>query len=180
MSKSLSPQYLLLGEILRPHGIRGELRMRVMTDYPEHITTRELVYLGDDPNANTAKQYQVQHMRMHKGYALLKLKDIDDRNHAELLRNLLVMVHIDDAVPLEDDEVYLYQLIGVTVRTDTGEVLGEISDVLETGANDVYIVQGQTYGEILIPVTDETIIATDIDDGVVIVSLPDGLLPDVE
>jgi 16S rRNA processing protein RimM len=93
---------------------------------------------------------------------------------------MLVMIHIDDAVPLEDDEIYLYQLIGMTVRTNTGEVLGEISDVLETGANDVYVVQGQTYGEILIPVTAETIIATDIDAGEVLVSLPGGLLPDVE
>jgi 16S rRNA processing protein RimM len=169
-----------LGEILRPHGIRGELRMRVLTDFPEHITRRGHVYLGDNPNVTSAKQYQVQHMRMHQGYALLKLKNIDNRNHAELLRDLFVMVHINDAVPLEDDEIYLYQLIGVTVQTTDGEVLGEISDVLETGANDVYVVQGPTYGEILIPVTDETVIATDIDDGVVIISLPDGLLPERE
>ena len=180
MSKFLTPKYLLLGEILRPHGIRGELRMRVLTDYPEHITTRDHIFLGDDPNASTAKPYQVQHMRMHKGYALLKLKDIEDRNQAELLRDLLVMVRMGDAIPLEDDEIYLYQLIGMTARTDAGEDLGEIADVLETGANDVYVVQGQTYGEILIPVTDETIIATDIEQGVVIVSLPDGLLPDLE
>jgi len=153
--------------------------MRVLTDYPEHIITRKHVYLGDNPNTNTAKQYLVEHMRMHQGYALLKLKDIDDRTHAEFLRNLLVMVHIDDAVPLEDDEIYLYQLIGMTARTDTGEVLGEISDVLETGANDVYIVQSQIYGEILIPVTDETIIDTNIDDGMIIISLPEGLLPDL-
>jgi 16S rRNA processing protein RimM len=154
--------------------------MRVLTDFPEHITAREYIYLGNDPTANTAKPYQVQHMRMHKGYALLKLKDIDDRNHAERLRDLLVMVHIDDAVPLDDDEIYLFQLIGMVAQTTNGEVLGEISDVLETGANDVYVVQSPTYGEILIPVTDETIIATEIDDGVVIVSLPDGLLPELE
>lgn len=180
MSKSLSPQYLLLGEILRPHGIRGELRMRVMTDYPDQIATREYIYLGDDPNANTAKPYQVQQLRMHKGYALLKLKDIDDRNHAELLRNLLVMVHINDAVPLEEDEVYLFQLIGLTARTEDGEVLGIISDVLETGANDVYVVQGQAYGEVLIPVTEETIISTNTERGEVLVALPDGLLPNRE
>jgi 16S rRNA processing protein RimM len=154
--------------------------MRVLTDFPEHITKRAHVYLGNDPTATTAKPYQVQHMRMHKGYALLKLKDIDDRNHAELLRDLLVMVHIDDAVPLDDDEIYLFQLIGMVAQTTNGEVLGEISDVLETGANDVYVVQSPTYGEILIPVTDETIVATEIDDGVVIVSLPDGLLPELE
>jgi 16S rRNA processing protein RimM len=178
LNKYQSPKYLLLGEVLRPHGILGELRVRVMTDYPERIPDLEFVYLGKSPNTTTAKQYRVRHMRMHKGYALLKLETIDDRNKAELLRKLLVMVPIADAVPLEDDEIYLFQLIGMSVQTEDGEMLGKIIDVLETGANDVYIVRGEAYGEVLIPVIDETILETNVADGVVIVHLPDGLLPD--
>lgn len=173
-----SPQYLLLGEIVRPHGVRGELKMRVLTDYPERIAQLNAVYLATDSNAKRPARYTVSGLRMHQDDALLTLKQVEDRNQAELLRGMYVMVDVRDAVPLADDEVYLYQLIGMKVRTVDGESLGEITDVLETGANDVYIVQGEAYGEVLIPVTDETIVETDTDSGVVTVKLPEGLLPD--
>lgn len=172
----MAPEYLLLGEILRPHGIRGELRMRILTDFPERIDKLETVYLGRGPQAPQVSPYRVQHMRMHQKYGLLKLETINDRIDAERLRDLFVMVHIADAVPLEEDEIYLYQLIGLTVYTQDGQILGSISDVLETGANDVYVVESPQHGEILIPVTDETIVSTDIEAGAVTVILPDGLL----
>jgi 16S rRNA processing protein RimM len=171
------PRFLLLGEILRPHGVRGEVRMRLLTDYPERISHLEHVYIGSSPDAAEPVRHVVQHMRMHQNYGLLKLKTIDDRNAAERLRALMVMVTLEDAVPLEADEIYLYQLINLTVQTETGETLGVITDVLETGANDVYIIDSPAYGEVLIPVTDETIIKTDIEAGIVIVQLPEGLLP---
>lgn len=171
------PTYLLLGEVLRPHGIQGELRVRLLTDYPERIAQLPHVYLGKNPDDRKAVRYAVEHMRMHQDYGLLKLKSILDRSQAELMRGLFVMVRFEDAVPLEDDEIYLFQLIGMVVQTEAGEHLGEIVDVLETGANDVYIIRSDTYGEVLIPVTDETLIETDTDAGVLIVRLPDGLLP---
>ena len=87
------------------------------------------------------------------------------------------MVAIADAVPLEDGEFYLYQLMGLTVRTQQGQMLGSIIDLIETGANDVYVVNSEQYGEVLIPVTDETVIETNIQDGYILVSLPEGLLP---
>ncbi|NDJ61257.1 MAG: 16S rRNA processing protein RimM [Chloroflexi bacterium] len=173
-----SPAYLIIGEVLRPHGVRGELRVRVLTDYPERIAELESVYLGTDPNARDIKAFGVEAMRMHQDYVLLKLKAVDDRNQADLLRQLMVMIDIAHAVPLEAGEYYLYQLIGVTVQTDAGETLGEIAEVLETGANDVYLVNSPQYGEVLIPATDETIVSTDIERGVIVVKLPNGLLPD--
>ena len=171
------PRYLLLGEILRPHGVRGELRMRILTAYPERITQLKMGYVGTDPESADASGYQVEHMRMHQDYGLLKLAGIDDRSQAELLRQLFVMVDFQDAVPLDEDEVYLYQLIGLLVETESGEQLGRITEVLETGANDVYIVNGPTYGEILIPVTNQTIVKTDLEAGKLVVNLPEGLLP---
>ena len=171
------PQYLVIGEILRPHGIRGELRMRILTDYPERIPQLEQVYIAEDSQPDSPAAYRVQHMRMHQGYGLLKLQGIDDRDQADLLRGLTVLVAIEDAVPLEEGEFYLYQLIGMSVQTTDGSTLGRITDVLETGANDVYIVDSPQYGEILIPVTDDTILETDIERGVIIVNLPEGLIP---
>jgi 16S rRNA processing protein RimM len=176
-SKSETPEYLILGEILRPHGIRGELRMRILTAYPEHLSELETVYLGRDPYKSTATAYTVEHIRMHQAYALLKFKGIDDRDQADRLRTLYVMTTLEDAVPLEDDEFYLYQLIGMTVKTDNGATLGTLTEVLETGANEVYIVDSPQYGEVLIPVLDETILKIDPDTNLVIVKLPEGLLP---
>ena len=153
--------------------------MRVWTDYPERITSLKYIYLGNDPYLQNAATYHVQHIRIHQGYGLLKLEGVDDRNQAELLRALLIMVDINDAIPLEDDEIYLYQLIGMRIQSVTGQELGIVSEILETGANDVYIVQSKDYGEILIPATSETVLEINSEDGVITVQLPDGLLPNL-
>ncbi len=173
------PAYLLLGEILRPHGVMGEVKMRVLTAYPERLSELESVFLGSSPDGDDAREYAVERVRMNREYALVKLREIHDRTEADKIRDLYVMVELEDAIPLEEDEFYLYQLIGLTVKTVEGETLGALTEVLETGANDVYIVDSPQYGEVLIPATPETIIQTDISGGVVIVKLPDGLLPSI-
>ncbi len=171
------PKYLLIGAILRPHGVIGEVRMKVITHYPERLRELKTVYLATAPDSPKVTEHQLEHVRMHQEYALMKFKGINDRNQADMLRQLVVMVAIGDAIPLDEGEHYLYQLIGLTVQTEAGEVLGKLTDVLETGANDVYIVDSPQYGEVLIPATDETIKSTDVETGLMVVALPDGLLP---
>ncbi len=171
------PQHLLIGEILRPHGVIGEVRMKVITHYPERLPQLKVVYLATSMDSPKITSYDLERMRMHQGYALMKFKGIDDRDQADRLRQLVVMVAIGDAIPLDDGEVYLYQLVGLTVQTQEGETLGKLTEVLETGANDVYIIDSPKYGEVLIPATSHTILSTDIKSGIMIVSLPDGLLP---
>lgn len=178
MPDPTGPAYLILGRVLRPHGIQGELRIHLMTDYPERINDLEQVWLGKDPYRAEASPYQVVHMRLHQQeYGLLQLKGITDRGQADRLRGLLVMVDLEHAVPLEEDEFYLYQLIGLSVHTQDGQPLGTLEEVLETGANDVYIVRGGPHGELLIPATEHTIIEVDLDSGRLIVDPPEGLLP---
>ncbi len=171
------PRFLVLGEILRPHGIRGELKIRILTDYPERLAQLDVVYIGDDPTMEDATGYHVQHIRPQNEYGLLKLEDVNTRDQADLLRDLYVMVALEDAVPLEEGEFYIYQLIGLTVQTEDGQHLGTLTDVLETGANDVYVVDSPGYGEILIPALPNTIIETSIETGLVVVKLPEGTLP---
>lgn len=171
------PDFLLLGEVLRPHGLRGELRVRLLTDYPERIEGLAQVYLATDVQGKDARARAVQHMRMHQRYGLLKLDGVDDRNEAELLRELKVLVAIEDAVPLENGEFYLFQLIGLRVLTGEDCELGLVRDIIETGANDIYIVDSPEHGEVLIPATAETILETNIADGFLRVQLPAGLLP---
>jgi 16S rRNA processing protein RimM len=173
-----TPRYLLLGEILRPHGVRGEMRLKILTDYPERIADIETVYIGQGSQDEYARPYRVESARFHKKYLLLKVQELPDRDAVEPFRGLYVMIDVENAVPLEDDEIYLYELIGLTVQTDDGDTLGNISDVLETGANDVYIVNSPRYGEILVPAHDETLLDVNLEEKTVTMQLPDGLLPD--
>ena len=170
------PPFLLLGRVLRPHGVRGEVRIEVLTAYPERIVPGRRVFIGPDPqDPHSATTHTVTRSRKHQKMLILQLEDIADRGAAETLRGQFVMVTLDDAVPLEEGEFYLFQLIGLAVYTDEGEHLGRITDVIETGANDVYVVRGPR-GEVLLPAIDECILELDIEGGKVTVHLLEGLL----
>ncbi len=162
---------------MRPHGVVGEMRVRLMTDYPERLKLHKQILLGHDPMKAEAKVHEVVATRFHQDHWLIRLRGVDDRNQAELLRGLYVMTELSNAVPLDDDEFYLYELIGMTVETQDGLVLGKLVDIMETGANDVFIVQGERFGEILIPAHDQTLVDIDRDQQRIFMALPDGLLP---
>jgi 16S rRNA processing protein RimM len=174
-----APVFLILGRILRPHGIRGELRLQIVTQFPERISSLEKVYIGEDPyDADSATVFEIDGARRHHDQVLVRLKEITTRNEAEIYRNQLLMVAFEDAVPLEDDEYYLFQIIGADVVTKDGTKLGRVSEILETGANDVFLVKGGIYGEVLVPDIDDVVLDIDIDRQLVTVDLPPGLLPD--
>jgi len=169
------PPFLLLGQVLRPQGVRGELRVRVLTDYPERIVPGSMLYAGLDPaKPARARRHVVESVRTHQGYLLLKFTDVPDRDAADLLREQYIMVPLADAVPLDEGEFYLYQAIGLAVYTDEGEHLGDVQEIIETGANDVFVVRGER-GEILLPAIDEVIREIDVDAGRMTVHLMEGL-----
>jgi 16S rRNA processing protein RimM len=170
------PKFLLVGEILRPHGLRGELRMRVLADNPKRLSQLDYVYLGLSPDPASLDRRALEGLRFNKEYALLKLESCSNRNEAELLRDKKVMISIDQAAPLEDGQYYLFQLLGLKVVTDNVEV-GHVKEVLQTGANDVYIVESEEYGEVLIPAHEETILNIDFEAEIITMALPEGLLP---
>ena len=170
--------FLLLGKVLRPHGVRGEIRVDIMTAYPERIGPERVVHIGSNPDdPATAAEYKIIQARPHQQYLILQLAGITDRNAADRLREHYVMVPLEEAVPLEADEFYLFQAIGLAVYTDTGESLGQVIEILETGANDVYLVQGPR-GEILLPAIEDCILDIDIEAGKMTVHLLDDLLGD--
>ncbi|MCS6834615.1 MAG: ribosome maturation factor RimM [Anaerolineae bacterium] len=177
MTERPQPHYLILGEIVRAHGVIGEVRLRLVTDYPERLRQLKTVYLGRDPLKPNAQAHELASVRLSSDHCLIRLRDVNDRNQAELLRGLLVMVKIEDAVPLEEDEFYAYELIGMSVQTHDGLSLGTIREVMETGANDVYIINSPDYGELLVPAHGETILKIDLETRTITMSLPDGLLP---
>ncbi|MGD1996321.1 MAG: ribosome maturation factor RimM [Anaerolineae bacterium] len=164
------PRFLAVGRVLRPHGVRGELRVKILTDYPERLSLHRVLYLGTEVHP-----YDVEGIRFHRGAALIKLAGCDDRNAAEELRHQLVQIPIETAIPLEEGEYYHFQVLGAEVVTDQGEPLGRIVEVLETGANDVYVIRGPR-GEVLIPVIEDVVQDLDLEARRIVVTLLPGLL----
>lgn len=170
------PDHLVIGEVLRPHGVRGEVRMRVLTDNREDLPSLEYVYLADSPADKGKNRLDLKSLRFNKAYALLSFNGVDSRDEAEALREKLVLIDIEQATPLEEGQYYLFQLVGMRVVAE-GVELGAIKEVLQTGANDVYIVDSDIHGELLIPAHDETIVSIDFEAQIVSMTLPEGLLP---
>ncbi|MCS7281950.1 MAG: ribosome maturation factor RimM [Anaerolineae bacterium] len=159
-----------MGRILRPHGIRGEVRMEVLTAYPERLPSHRVLYIGPDH-----APYPVEHVRFHQGVALLKFANCNDRTTAETLRGYFVHVPLEEAVPLEEGEYYLFQVIGVEVFSEGGELLGQVVDVLESPAHDIYVVRG-TRGEFLVPAVEEFVRELDLVARRMVVAVMPGLL----
>jgi 16S rRNA processing protein RimM len=100
------PRYLAVGRVARPHGVRGELRVEILTDHPEHLPLRHYYFLADPDRLDHPRQYAVEFARLHRDVLLLKLVGCDSRNEADKLRGALVQVRMEEAVPLEPGEYY--------------------------------------------------------------------------
>lgn len=169
-SRPQPPRYLAIGRVLRPWGVRGEVKVEILTDWPERFALLEHVYLGEE-----AMPCRLERVRLHQGYALLKLAGYDDRSAAEALRGQVVQVPHEEAMPLDEGEYYVYQIEGLEVWTDEGESLGRVVEVLFTGSNEVYVVHGPR-GEVLIPAIADVVLKVDLEDRRLIVHLMDGLI----
>lgn len=176
-SRSPEPSYLVIGQVLRPHGVRGDLRVAILTDYPKRLQRNQHVYLASPASPNRVQQYLIEKVRFHHGVLLLKLANCEDRDAADELRGMLLQIPLEDAVPLSPGEFYPYQIVGLDVISDTGIALGRVVEVLETGANDVYVVVG-SYGELLLPAIEDVILGFDLQDGQMTVHLIPGLMED--
>ena len=161
------PRYLVVGKVVAPWGTRGELKVAILTDFPDRFRELKRVYLGDEP-------WMLEGHRRHGRWIILKLEGCADRNSAEKLRGELVQIPLEEAVPLSEDEYYIYQIVGLEVWTSEGEHLGRVSEVLFTGANEVYVVEGER-GEILVPAIEDVVKEVDLEGGRLIVEPPEGV-----
>ncbi len=165
----MPPDLLPIGRVLRPHGVRGELLLETLTDLPQPLDEVETVYLGE-----AAEPHPLDGVRLHRGQLLIQLKDCPDRNAAELIRGQLVQIRIEASTPPPPGSYYHHQIVGLSVVTETGEALGEVTEILETGANDVYVVAGPN-GELLLPALQSVILKVDLEAKRLTVHLLDGL-----
>lgn len=171
-AKNSEPSFLVIGKILKPHGVRGEVRVAPVTELPERFTWLETIYIG----TVNPQEVVVENARFHNEIILLKLAGVDNREAALKLRGQLLQVPESEGIPLEEGEYYLYQLEGLAVFSDQAEPLGRLTQVIETGANNVFVVVGEK-GELLIPDTADVIQEIDFDTGRMTVHIIPGLRP---
>lgn len=152
----LPPEYLSVGEIVAPFGLRGELKVLLDTDFPELVLAATHLYIGDPPI-----RYAVEWAQQVRGMVRLKLVGCDSREAAEALRGQLVQVLAEEAPSPGEGEYYYHQLIGLEVWSEEGEYLGHVVEVFPTGSNEVLVVRGET-GEILLPAIEEVVRAVDL------------------
>jgi len=175
-SKSSESAFLAVGQLRRPHGVRGEIVMTVWTEFPERLQPGVEVFVGDDH-----KPVHVRSVRWKHEDLLISFEDYPTREDLGGFRNQILMVRADDRPQLEEGELYLHQILGMTVIDDASDrTLGRITEVIETGANDVYIIQDETGVEILIPAIEDVILDINMDTDVIRVHLLPGLLPGLE
>lgn len=146
-----------------------------MTDSPERFERLDAVYVGED----NPRRVEIDSVRYHQGVVLLRLDGYPTRTEAESLRGELLQVPISEAVPLEEGEYFLYQLLGTQVFTNDGRLIGRLIEILETGANNVFVVES-AQRQILLPDIPEVIKEIDIEKGRLVIDPIPGLIDDLD
>lgn len=165
----MKKQYLEAGKIVTTHGIKGEIKIMPYTDYPELLCEFDRLFLGKNH-----EKINVERSRVFKNMVIAKLEGYDTPEAAEKLRNKILYMHRDD-LELDEDTYFIQDLIGIEVSdADSGFVYGKITDVMQTGANDVYVVQGKDR-EYLVPAIPEVVITTNIDENTMTIRPLEGL-----
>lgn len=165
----MKKQYLEAGKIVTTHGIKGEVKIMPYTDYPELLCDFERLFIGKNH-----EEIIVERSRAFKGMVIAKLEGINTPEDAAKLRNKLLYMHRDD-LDLDEDTYFIQDLIGIEVSdADSGFLYGKIADVMQTGANDVYVIKGDDR-EYLVPAIPEVVISTDIDENIMTIRPLKGL-----
>jgi len=165
-------QIFKIGIIASTHGLKGEVKI-----YP---TTSDIHRFNDleDVIVDTGREHlvlEIQQVKFFKKMVILKFKGIDHINDVEKYKGKDLLVTRENAIQLEEDEYFIADLLGVKVNSDDGKT-GTLVDVIETGANDVYVVDFEDIGQVLVPATKECILKVDIEERQMEVHLLDGLL----
>ncbi len=168
----MAEDMLRIGVVSSTHGIRGEVKVFPTTDRPEQFETLDTVFL------DTGKQLltmEIEKVRYFKKMLIVKFKGYDNINDIEPYKGKDLLITRDQAVPLEENEYFIADIIGCRAVTDEGRELGVVDDVLETGANDVFLVKKPDGKELLLPYIEECILAVDLEEKKITVHMMKGL-----
>lgn len=164
----------VIGKIVNTQGIKGEVRVVPSTD---DITRFELLDSVLIMRRGQLEKKEIENVRYHKQFVLLKLKGIDDMTTAEGYKNCEVQIPAEEALPCGEDEYYIRDLYGMSVYNEEGALIGALSDVLFTGANDVYVIQpvDSEKKDILLPAIKQCILEVSVEEKKMVVKIPEGL-----
>ncbi len=162
----------LVGRVLRPQGIKGEVKAEIITSFPEHFKELRQLYIKED---DRWQAWSVEAVRLTGHFVYIKFTDLHSRNDAEKLRNRELYIEQDDLTPLEEDAYYIHDLIGLVAENESGQRLGVITAVEKYPANDVYVVRGDHGREYLIPAIKDVILNIDTQSGRMIIREMEGL-----
>lgn len=154
-----------IGKIVAPHGVRGDVRIMPLTDFPERFRKLKTAFLA------SGTKLTVEGVKYHKQFVLLKFHGLDNMNAVEHLRNQLVHVPESEVVKLPEGQYYQYQIIGLEVFTEDGQVIGKITEILETGSNDVYVAENPGQKPVMIPALKEVVKIIDLENKKMVVKL---------
>jgi len=162
------PEFICIGKIHRAHGIKGDVILDPMTDFPERFRRGRKVYAGEAHTALT-----ISRVREKAPYLLVGFRELEDETQASEFRNQYVYVRTADLPPLPEGEYYFHQLIGLDAMDISGTKVGILADILETGANDVYVIRKDDGTEELIPDIPQCIKKIDIENRSITIDFPE-------
>lgn len=164
---------LKVGVITTTHGVRGEVKVYPTTDEPERFLDLDYVLLD---TRKELRRLDIKNVRFFKNLVILKFDGIDNINDIEKYKGCDLWIPREEAQELAEDEYYIADLLGMKVILDDGTEFGTLKNVMETGANDVYIVDSPGHGEVLLPAIKECILDVDVEANTMTVHLMKGLL----
>ncbi len=164
------PVFLAVGRLRRPHGVQGEMVMDILTGFPERLKAGKNVFVGE-----AHQPVRIVSMRGHDRSLIIRLAGLETPEEAGRYRNAILYVRSTDLPDLPEGEYYHHQLLGLAVVDEAGQRLGTLDHILETGANDVYVVKNADGKELLLPAVEEVILAVDLERGEVRVRPPEWL-----
>ena len=163
-----SQDAVVVGRVTGPWGLLGDVKVESSTDFPERFSPGSVLLLDGRPT-------RVVRSRSHKGAFVVKLDQVNDRTQAESLRGTILSIRRDETRPLPEGTYYYFQIIDMGVWSEDGEYLGAVTQVLSTGANDVYVVRDAGQKEVLIPALEDVVLEVNPAEGRMVVRLPEGL-----
>ena len=164
---------LKVGVITTTHGVRGEVKVYPPTDEPERFLELDYVLLD---TGRELRKLEIKNVKFFKNLVILKFKGVDNINDIEKYKGRDLWIPREEGQELEEDEYYIADLLGMSVVLEDGQEFGTLKDVMETGANDVYIIDSAEHGEVLLPAIKECILDVDLEKNVMTIHLMKGLI----
>jgi len=162
----------LIGTVLKPQGMKGEIKVKPVSPRLERFKLLNKVYLKKE----TLQTYSIETVRLSDKFVYLKFDEVKSRTAAELLRGAEILVEQQELMDLEPDEYFVHDLVGCRVISEEGTELGEIVDVIQLSSNDIYVIQSPTGREILIPAVKDVVKKVLPESKKIVVHLLEGLL----